>query len=143
MLKRNIAVSPALGVALLIASVVAGFGVEGATPAAPKAAGAPVGISAAAIKEANSIYQTRCLMCHGPTGKGDGAMGAMLQPKPRDLGDPAWQQSVTDEHIEKIILGGGPAVGKSPLMPANADLKDKPEVLAVLRMMVRSFGNPK
>lgn len=142
MSTRGIAASAALGVTLLVTSVVAGFGAPGATPAPPPA-GPLTAISPAAIKEANAIYETRCLMCHGPTGKGDGAMGAMLQPKPRDLGDPAWQRSVSDEYIEKIIVGGGAAVGKSVLMPANADLGGKPEVVAVLRMKVRSFGNMK
>jgi mono/diheme cytochrome c family protein len=98
-------------------------------------------IPPAAMKEADAIYQTRCIGCHGPSGHGDGAVGAMLNPKPRDLADPAWQKSVTDEHVEKIILGGGTAVGKSPLMPANNDLTNKPDVLKALRQMVRDFGN--
>jgi mono/diheme cytochrome c family protein len=94
----------------------------------------------AAVKEAEAIYQSRCLMCHGPSGKGDGPVGATLTPKPRDLGEAAWQTSVSDEHIEKIILGGGPAVGKSPLMPANPDLSGKPDVIKALRAMVRGFA---
>jgi len=97
----------------------------------------------AAVKEAQEIYATRCNMCHGPAGKGDGPAGAALSPKPRDLGDPTWQKSVTDEHIEKIILSGGPAVGKSPLMPANPDLSGKPDVIKALRAMVRGFGGQK
>jgi mono/diheme cytochrome c family protein len=97
-------------------------------------------IPPAAMQEAPDIFKSRCTMCHGPTGKGDGAAAAALNPKPRDLGDPAWQKSVTDEHIEQIILGGGPAVGKSPLMPANADLRTKPDVVKALRVLVRNFG---
>jgi len=95
----------------------------------------------AATKEAKEIYKGRCTICHGPTGKGDGPAGAALDPKARDLGDAAWQKSVTDEHIEKIILLGGAAVGKSPLMPANPDLKDKPGVITGLRAMIRTFGS--
>ena len=94
----------------------------------------------AAVKEADTIYQTRCIGCHGPTGKGDGPIGMALNPRPRDLSDAAWQKSVADEHIEKIILSGGPAVGKSPMMPANSDLNAKPDVLKALRAMVRNFG---
>lgn len=141
--KERIAGGAALGVMLLVASVVATVGADGATPAVPKAARKTTAISAAAIKEAVAVYQTRCLTCHGPNGKGDGAMAKTLQPKPRDLGDPAWQKSVTDGHIEEIILGGGAAVGMSPLMPANADLDRKPDVVMVLRMKVRSFGETK
>lgn len=110
---------------------------------APGAAAAAETIPPAAMKEAESIYQTRCIGCHGATGKGDGAMGAVLSPKPRDLSDPAWQKSTADAHIEKIILSGGPAVGMSPLMPANSDLSAKPEVIKALRAMVRNFGTGK
>jgi len=103
-------------------------------------AGAAEQIPPAAMKEAQEIYTQRCTTCHGPTGKGDGPVGAVLSPKPRDLGDPAWQKSVTDEHIEKIIVGGGPAVGKSPLMTASPDLSAKPDVVKALRAMVRNFA---
>lgn len=108
--------------------------------AAPHRAIAAEPIPPAAVQEAQGIYSTRCVTCHGPSGKGDGPAGAALSPKPRDLSDPAWQQSVTDEHIEKIIQSGGPAVGKSPMMPANPDLNAKPEVIKALRAIVRGFG---
>jgi mono/diheme cytochrome c family protein len=108
----------------------------------PRLATAAEQIPPAAMKEADEIYKGRCTMCHGPSGKGDGPAGAALSPKPRDLGDPAWQRSVTDEHIEKIIQSGGPAVGKSPLMPANPDLNAKPDVIKALRVIVRNLGAP-
>ena len=111
--------------------------------AAPLAAVAAEQIPPAAMKEAEDIYKSRCTMCHGTSGKGDGPAGAALNPKPRDLGDPAWQKSVTDEHIEKIIQAGGAAVGKSPLMPANPDLNTKPDVIKALRALVRDFGAKK
>lgn len=99
--------------------------------------------SPAATKEADEIFKTRCSTCHGTGGKGDGAAAAALNPKPRDMTDAGWQKSVTDEHIEKIILSGGPAVGKSPLMPANPDLNAKPDVVKALRHIVRDFGKKK
>jgi mono/diheme cytochrome c family protein len=97
-------------------------------------------ISPAAMKEADSIYQMRCIGCHGAGGKGDGPMGIALSPKPRDLSDAAWQKAASDAHIEKIILDGGPAVGMSPMMPANSDLADTPDVIKALRAIVRGFG---
>jgi mono/diheme cytochrome c family protein len=103
-------------------------------------AGAAETIPAAAMSDAEAIFKARCTMCHGPGGKGDGPAGAALSPKPRDMTDPAWQQSVNDAHIESIIAGGGPAVGKSPMMPANPDLKPKPDVIKALRQIVRRFG---
>ena len=113
-----------------------------ALSARPTAAPAAENLPPAAVKEADTIYQTRCIGCHGPGGKGDGPIGMALNPRPRDLSDEAWQKSVADEHIEKIILAGGPAVGKSPMMPANSDLNAKPDVLKALRAMVRNFGAP-
>ena len=100
-------------------------------------------ISPAATKEAAEIYTTRCALCHGASGKGDGAAATGLNPKPRDYSDPAWQTSVTDEEIEKIIVGGGTAVGKSAMMPANPDLASKPDVVKALRASIRKFASKK
>ncbi|MDQ3263503.1 MAG: c-type cytochrome [Myxococcota bacterium] len=97
-------------------------------------------ISEADRNEAKTIFSQRCVACHGAAGMGDGAAAAALNPKPRAFGDKAWQASVTDAHIEKIIEQGGSAVGKSPLMPPNPDLVGKPVVRA-LREYVRNFGS--
>ena len=90
-------------------------------------------------EEAQDIFSGRCTPCHGPQGKGDGPASAGLNPKPANFSDPAWQKSVTDEHIEKIISYGGGAVGKSPAMPPNPDIADKPVVKA-LRKHIRELG---
>jgi hypothetical protein len=73
-------------------------------------------------------------------GKGDGVAAATLNPHPRDFTDRGWQGSVNIAHIEKVISNGGPSVGKSPLMPAQADLKNRPEVLRALAMLIQDFG---
>lgn len=117
-----------------------------AAPApAPKAAPAPEAKAPEAkaegnpAEEAKEIYLQRCVTCHGPAGEGDGIASAALNPKPRNLQDHDWQDGVTDEHIEKIIVEGGPAVGKSVLMPGNPDLADKPEVVAALVKYIREL----
>jgi len=92
------------------------------------------------VAEATEIFQGRCTVCHGEGGKGDGPGSAALDPKPRDFTSDEWQASVTDEHIQKIIVYGGAAVGKSPTMPANPDLDAKPEVVAELVKHVRSLA---
>ncbi len=115
----------------------------GSTGGAMANAGTDAGGTAAAggdaKAEAMQIFTTRCATCHGATGKGDGAASAALNPKPRNFSDKTWQTSVTDAHIEKIIELGGPAVGKSPLMPPNPDLAGKP-VVKELRAHIRSLG---
>jgi mono/diheme cytochrome c family protein len=90
--------------------------------------------------EAREIFSTRCMPCHGPNGGGDGPASAALVPKPRNFHDTAWQSSISNEDITKIIRFGGPAVGKSPVMPANADLQDRGAIIAALTGRVRAFG---
>jgi mono/diheme cytochrome c family protein len=90
--------------------------------------------------QAREIFATRCTPCHGPTGGGDGPASSGLTPKPRNFHDAAWQTSVNNEHITKIIRFGGASVGKSPAMPANPDLTEKGGVVAALTARVRSFG---
>jgi hypothetical protein len=97
-------------------------------------------IPAAAVTEADQVWNTRCALCHGATGKGDGAASAQLNPKPRDMTNRAWQSSVDDAHIELVIVKGGTAVKLSPMMAANPDLESKPDVVKALRAKVRSLG---
>lgn len=63
-------------------------------------------------------YKTYCATCHGDTGKGDGIAAAALEPKPRDLSNAEYVSGLTDEHIKKVITGGGASVGMSAAMPA-------------------------
>jgi cytochrome c553 len=115
---------------------------EGANPTEGTAGGAGSAATTAskAAFEARRQFQTICATCHGPGGKGDGQAAAALNPKPRNYTDKAWQASVTDEEIKKIILGGGQAVGKSPVMPAQMQLANQPEVLDELVKIIRAFG---
>ena len=101
---------------------------------------APAAASEAAGDEAKQIFATRCTTCHGPEGAGDGPGSAALDPKPRNFQDAAWQDSVTDEHIEKIVMYGGAAVGRSPTMPGNPDLMSKPDVVRALVAHVRGLA---
>ena len=112
------------------------------TPAPDPSAGAPDAAPPADDPQrvAAEVFATRCATCHGPDGAGDGPVGAGLTPPPRNLRDPDWQASVSDAHIEAIIAGGGAAVGKSPLMPPNPDLADRPHVIAALRETVRGLA---
>jgi mono/diheme cytochrome c family protein len=91
-------------------------------------------------QESRDVFAGRCANCHGTAGQGDGPGAANLDPKPRNYTDGAWQKSVTDEQLTKIIVQGGFASGKSALMPPNPDLQDKPDVVQGLVGIVRSFA---
>jgi len=98
-------------------------------------------IAEATMKRARVIYQERCAACHGDKGDGNGLGAFAIKPKPRDYTDPEWQKTVTDEELSTAIVRGGTAVGKSYMMPANRDLKSKPEVVEAIVAMVRSFAS--
>ncbi len=89
--------------------------------------------------DARKLFATKCVVCHGDHGAGDGPGAAALNPKPRAFADAAWQASVTDAQIKKTILEGGAAVGKSAAMSANPELADKPDELTALLKIVRDF----
>ena len=104
-------------------------------PAAP----AKPAVKLAVGGEAANVYTTRCALCHGEGGQGDGVAAASSPVKPRTFSDAAWQAKVTDDHLKKVIVEGGSSVGLSALMAANADLKDKKEVLDGLVKIIRGF----
>lgn len=106
-----------IGPTLLLAVTVlpaAGCGRVGADPTA--AAVAPPG-GAYELELGKSIYLAYCATCHGETGAGDGFNAFNLDPRPRDLGDPAFQKSKSDENLEDVVRRGGAGVGLSSLMP--------------------------
>jgi mono/diheme cytochrome c family protein len=90
--------------------------------------------------EAQAFYTARCVVCHGAGGAGNGPSADSFTPKLRNYTDPAWQASITDDEIKLIILKGGARLGKSPAMPSNPRLRERPEVLDGLVKIIRDFG---
>ena len=97
------------------------------------------GADAEAIAEANKIWNERCVTCHGADGGGTGPGAAALVVKPRSFKDPAWQSSVDDARIKKVIVEGGASVGLNEAMAPNPDLKDKPAVQDALTKKIRKL----
>ncbi len=100
---------------------------------------APATDPPSALERANDIFSSRCVACHGARGDGQGVAATGLPVKPRAYTDEVWQRGVTDEALRKVIVQGGPAVGKSALMPGNPDLENAPEVVDALVQKIRSF----
>ena len=67
-------------------------------------------------------FMQNCTPCHGNEGRGDGPASVSLDPKPRNLTDPAYMAQLNDRYMFELISRGGVAVGKSPLMPAQSAL---------------------
>jgi mono/diheme cytochrome c family protein len=74
--------------------------------------------------DGQKLFQTRCFVCHGRNGKGDGPSSSGLAEKPQDLTDPNWQRATSDDQLHKVIQGGGVAIGRSGAMPPNPDLTE-------------------
>jgi mono/diheme cytochrome c family protein len=88
---------------------------------------------------AREVFDSVCFTCHGSTGHGDGPGAAALNPKPRTFVDVAWQDSISDEMVKKVIVLGGVANGKTAVMPAHPQFKGNDEVLSGLVQIVRGF----
>ncbi len=92
------------------------------------------------LRKAKAMFASVCATCHGIDGSGNGPVAQNLNPKPRNYTDATWQSTVTDDQIRKTILLGGNGVGKSPMMPAQPQLKDEPETLDGLVTIIRGFA---
>lgn len=112
--------------------------------ATPDAAATDVAATAAApaakgnADNGKQLYAQFCTTCHGTDGKGDGPAGAALNPKARDHTDAAYMNTLSDEHLIKVIAEGGAAVGKSPTMmgwSGSIDQQGIIDLVAYLRVL--------
>jgi mono/diheme cytochrome c family protein len=84
-------------------------------------------------------FESYCMPCHGATGKGDGVLSDSLDAKPRDLSDPAFTGTKTDDHLFKVVKDGGASVGLTENMtPFSGQLSDEEikNVVAYLRQEI-------
>lgn len=98
----------------------------------PPPASAPDGFGEEDAEQAKILFKERCAQCHGVQGDGRGPLAKKLDPRPTNLTSSFWFQSTDRKKIKRVILGGGGAIGKSILMPANPDLRTKPKLVAAL-----------
>jgi mono/diheme cytochrome c family protein len=77
-----------------------------------------------AAQAGETVFQTRCFVCHGRDGKGNGPASSCLGATVRDLTTPSWQDATSDETIRSVIRNGGQFVGGSVAMAPNRDLSD-------------------
>ena len=66
----------------------------------------PVAADATSIAAGQKLYDKNCASCHGAAGKGDGKMGAELNPKPSDLTDADLKHGSSDGELFKVLAEG-------------------------------------
>lgn len=75
------------------------------------------------------VYDTRCVLCHGRYGEGDGRMSKLLKdPPPFDL----TASRAPEPYLKAIIEKGGEAMGRSKHMPPWGDQLSEAEVDALI-----------
>ena len=120
-------------------SEAASSGAAGAPASAPapdttrSSAPAPTQVS---LELGEKVFQQRCVLCHGPEGRGNGPASAGLKPPPRNFHDAPYMHSKTDDELLTSIRNG-----KSAMPPWGKVLSDV-EIRSAL-MVVRTFaGKP-
>ena len=106
-------------------------------PAAAQAAVAPASPSYE-LRLGKRAFQHYCSSCHGETGAGDGFNAFNLDPRPRDISDPAFQKKKTDAELADAIQRGGAGVGLSALMPPWGRTLSRAEIEQVV-LYIRSL----
>jgi hypothetical protein len=73
----------------------------------------PVPETPEAIKKGKEIYDGKgtCFNCHGKGGKGDGPLGAAVDPSPRDFTNPKFDECKTAGEMFWAIKNGIPGTG--------------------------------
>jgi cytochrome c oxidase cbb3-type subunit 3 len=97
------------------------------------AMGAVPGVARAA--EAEALYKTYCVQCHGMAGKGNGINVRDMSVQPRDHTDAQGMGGLSDERLFKAIKEGGPAVTKSVLMPPWGGVLSDAEIHSLVRYL--------
>jgi mono/diheme cytochrome c family protein len=68
--------------------------------------------------DAEKVFKFYCAQCHGLTGKGDGPNVTKDFPvSPRNFTNATEMNKLSDADMKNVILDGGPAASKSPMMP--------------------------
>ncbi len=92
----------------------------------------PGNLQGAEYARGKSLYENKCLMCHGADGKGNGPAAAAFNPKPANFTDPKfWQRKDIDKFITDTVETG------HGLMPAF-NLKPG-EIKAVIDYLSHTF----
>ncbi len=105
---------------------------------------AAIGTQSARAAETEQVFQFYCSQCHGLEGKGDGPNVTKDFPvSPRNFTNAEEMNKLTDADIRNVVLDGGPAASKSPMMPPWGKTLTEAQVDSLvkhLRMLCKCKG---
>lgn len=80
------------------------------------------------LRKGSALYRVRCLVCHGESGKGDGRMARLFDPRPANF----TESTVSDDFIMDIVMKGGEEMGRSSSMPVFEGSVDEAQVKSII-----------
>ncbi len=110
-----------IGLAPALALVLIGTIVFAQNPIAPGGPINPIPPNPTSIAAGKTIYEEKCVPCHGESGKGDGPVGITLNPRPADLTQHAVPGVHTDGQLFDWITNGFPGSVMPPFRQALTD----------------------
>lgn len=85
------------------------------------------------ITDGKKIYETRCVLCHGTSGLGDGRMSRVVNnPPPFNL----TKSVMPPDYLKAIIKKGGEAMSRSKQMPPWGDQLNDQEINSVVEYIL-------
>jgi len=100
---------------------------------------APAGALAGDAAAGKTVYTVNCLSCHGETGKGDGPVGQVLQPPPRDFSIADFKFDAdgdgkpgTDADLVIVVAKGAGAFGGNQMMAAWGGVLSEEDIANVV-----------
>ncbi len=131
----------------LPAGGVASFLAHGAPVFGPREAGAqPAGDGG----RGKQLYEAKCALCHGASGKGDGPAAERLLPRPRDftagkykIRSTASGQLPTDDDLVKVIRDGMPGTSMPAWGKVITDTKDMQALVGYVKGFAEAFKTAK